>query len=410
MKRTLVFLIFVSLISINPRINGWNEASRMALTQSLVEHDSFSIDESTFLRTGDKVYIDGHFYSDKPPLPSMLAALVYWPLYQLGFRLENGWNLSYYLIILLTVKLFWLAAVLAFKKTLVLLQVERDTIPFFVVIFAFASIMFTWSATFNNHSLAASSMAIAFMYYLSGKIERKHTAVLVSGFFFGLAGAMDIPTSIFLVGFSLLVFNEWKLSRTTISFISAALIPLSLHLAVNYSIGHTLLPLQVVPEFFDYQDSVWGEGVRANSLWVTLYYAIGSLLGTRGFLWYNPLLFLLIPLFVKESISGKTIKLESRIFALTGLIFITYYFIFTPNYGGWSYSIRWFVPLLPYFFIYLFKVRKYLDSRRDRQLIGVVVGFSILISLIGLINPWSNPEIHAIPVIANLKQLFRFML
>ena len=76
-KFLVPLLIIVSLLTINPRINGWNEASRMALTQSIVEHHELTIDQSTFQDTGDKLFINGQFYSDKPTTPSFLAALVY---------------------------------------------------------------------------------------------------------------------------------------------------------------------------------------------------------------------------------------------------------------------------------------------------------------------------------------------
>jgi hypothetical protein len=39
----------------------------MATVQTLVEQGTFIIDRTEFNRTGDKVFIDGHFYSDKTP-------------------------------------------------------------------------------------------------------------------------------------------------------------------------------------------------------------------------------------------------------------------------------------------------------------------------------------------------------
>ncbi|MCF7824352.1 MAG: hypothetical protein K9N35_09300 [Candidatus Marinimicrobia bacterium] len=410
MKRTLLYLILISLITINPRINGWNEASRMALTQSLVEEHNFKIDNSDFADTGDKVFVDGHFYSDKPPLPSIIAALVYWPLYQIGLRLSYGWNLAYYLIILFTIKLFWVFSVLAFKRALSYLEVKHRTIDILVPIFAFGSIMLTWSATFNNHSLAASSIMIAFMFYLKSKSEKSRKSIFASGFFFGLAGAMDIPTGIFFISFGLLLFDGWKISTKMLPYFIAGLIPLILHFWINYSIGHTLLPLQIVPEYFDYEGTIWRGGVQPsgmqpNSGWDSIKYGLSSLLGLRGFLLYNPLLFIAIPLLIKEGFSGQRLKRESRLLLVSVLVFLSYYFIYTTNYGGWSYSIRWFVPLLPFFMIYLIGVEDYLENRKIRISLGPIAVVSMIISSIGLINPWSNADYHSIPFMANVKQL-----
>jgi hypothetical protein len=44
----------------------WNDESRMATIQSLVESKAFVIDHSDYAATGDKVFVAGHFYSDKP--------------------------------------------------------------------------------------------------------------------------------------------------------------------------------------------------------------------------------------------------------------------------------------------------------------------------------------------------------
>ena len=48
--------------------HSWQEESRMATVQTLVEQGTFIIDHTEFNRTGDKVFVNGHFYSDKTPL------------------------------------------------------------------------------------------------------------------------------------------------------------------------------------------------------------------------------------------------------------------------------------------------------------------------------------------------------
>lgn len=46
----------------------------MATVQALAEQGTFIIDHTEFNRTGDKVSVNGHFYSDKTPLLSVAAA------------------------------------------------------------------------------------------------------------------------------------------------------------------------------------------------------------------------------------------------------------------------------------------------------------------------------------------------
>lgn len=414
MKRYLLLLIGISLVTINPRINGWNEASRMALTQSLVEQHSFVIDSSVFVNTGDKVFINDHFYSDKPSMPSLLAALVYWPLYKLGLNLDYGWSLCYYIIILLTIKVFWICSVLAFRQALQYTPAKSKDYDFLSLLFAVTSLAFTWSATFNNHSLAASSLMIALMFYLKAKNEGTLTSFIYSGMFFGMAAAMDMPTLVFLVGFFVLIFKQWKLDLKTLGFVSAASIPLGIHFAINYAIADTFVPVQIVPEFLDYAGSAWSNsssvsGVRANSFIFSLKYGLACLVGPRGFLWYNPLLIIILPLLVRNSRSGRHLHHENLVILTSSVILMIYYFSFSSNYGGHSYSIRWFIPLLPLWYFQLFDIRINRSGSIFRYQHGSLIIVSLIIALVGQINPWSNPLFHSIPFVANLLQLMTFL-
>lgn len=409
-KLLLLLLLAISLITINPRINGWNEASRMALTQSLVEHHTFIIDESVFVKGGDKVFIDGHFYSDKPALPSVLAAIIYAPLNAMGLRLDYDWNLSYYLIILFTIKAFWVASILAFRSALAYTTINKDKIPLVIFLYAFASLAFAWSSSFNNHSLAGSSLMIGFFFYLKGKHAAGSLTLLWSGLFFGLAASMDMPTAVFLLGFGLLVTYNWRLSNPTYLFMVGSMLPLSIHFGVNYLVAGSLLPVQIQPQYFVFEGSVWADaqslsGVRLNSPLFTLQYAFLTLLGPRGFVWYNPLLFLLIPLLIRNTRKTMDFQVESMIILTATIILMSYYWLCSSNFGGWSYSIRWFIPVLPLLFFYLFEIEIMSNSPRTKPLLWMLAICSILLAGIGLINPWSNQDIHVIPVIANLKQL-----
>src|SRR5437879_2014580 len=99
----LVLLIasLLALISARPFAGGWNDGSRLATVECLVDYHTLAIDRSVFVRvpmaaeaqhalpypaddpdlllrgTGDKLYIDGHFYSDNSPAPAIFLAGVY---------------------------------------------------------------------------------------------------------------------------------------------------------------------------------------------------------------------------------------------------------------------------------------------------------------------------------------------
>src|SRR5512138_2390469 len=75
----ILFIVFFLLWAYLTKVDthSWQEESRMATVQTLAEQGTFIIDRTEFNRTGDKVFIDGHFYSDKTPLLSVSAAGLY---------------------------------------------------------------------------------------------------------------------------------------------------------------------------------------------------------------------------------------------------------------------------------------------------------------------------------------------
>ena len=59
-KQIIFILILISIFTVIPKNISWNDASRMATAQALVEDNTFSIDNTTFKNTGDKVYINNN--------------------------------------------------------------------------------------------------------------------------------------------------------------------------------------------------------------------------------------------------------------------------------------------------------------------------------------------------------------
>src|SRR5947208_2992971 len=76
----------VALVSAHPHAGSWHDGSRLAMVEALVDHHTWAIEDSIFVNvptepgkspyaadqpilrfgTKDKLYIDGHYYSDKP--------------------------------------------------------------------------------------------------------------------------------------------------------------------------------------------------------------------------------------------------------------------------------------------------------------------------------------------------------
>src|SRR5690349_20027514 len=84
----------LAAVTARPYAGAWNDGSRLATVESLVDRHTFAIDDSIYLTpsaaarppydpssalvarygTLDKLRIDGRWYSDKSPVPAVLMA------------------------------------------------------------------------------------------------------------------------------------------------------------------------------------------------------------------------------------------------------------------------------------------------------------------------------------------------
>ena len=407
--RLLLLLVLIALGATHCAPVTWNDASRMATVQSVVESGSFVIEQTEFADTGDKVFINGHFYSDKPPMPSVLGAVVYYPLYHLGLGFHGHVRLDYFLVTLLTVSLFWILGTLAFFYSLQFTGMDPEQRLLAALALGLGSIFFSWSTTFNNHELAAGFLAIGFYFLLRARFEthvRRHLAI--AGFFVALAGTADVPTAVFYVALLLPITCHPQLRRNMVFYFAPLLLTVAPYLAINYSIHHSIVPVQIVRSYFEYPGSPWIgsdqlSGMRPNSLGFICSYALLTLVGPKGFLLYNPFIFVGIWGMVRAIRRNGPFAYEGVAVAVGTLILMFYYWVTSDNSAGWSYSIRWFVPLLPLLFFFLHPYFEILDKRRE-TVFQALLCVSVVIAAVGALNPWSPLPYSEISFVANIKQ------
>jgi hypothetical protein len=407
--RLLILLVLIALGATHCAPTTWNDESRMATVQSLVESGSFVIDQTDFARTGDKVFINGHFYSDKPPMPAVLGAAVYFPLYHLGLTLHEGGSLAYFLITLLTVSLFWILGTLAFFDSLRFTGMDPERRLLAALALGLGTIYFTWSTTFNNHELAAGFLSIGLWSLLKARYEAHvRRDLAVAGFFLALAGAADVPTGIFYVTLLVPVVRNPVLRKEAVFYLLPLLLTLAPYLAINFSIHHSILPVQIVRSYFEYPGSPWIgsdelSGMRPNGFGFICSYALLTLVGPKGFLLYDPFLFVAIWGLVRAIRRREPFASEGIAIAAGSVILLLYYWVTSDNYAGWSYSIRWFVPLLPLLLFFLYPFFENFNSRRESQFQALLC-VSVVIAAVGALNPWSPVIYSDVPFIANIKQ------
>lgn len=398
-------LALVALVTIAPRVGSWNDASRIATIQSLVDSGSLSIEHSS-ITTMDKVFIGGHFYSDKPVLPQAMGAVVYAPLRAMGLKLAWDWNLSYYLITLLTVKLFWWLSLVAFEKSLGFTGLGQARRLLLTVALGLGTLALSWSATFNSHSLAASFMGIGFSFLLRAKhADGGVWGLFVSGLWFGLAGSSDVATLAFPAAFGCYLLFDARLRKGFLAYAAAVLLAVLPTVAVNYGISGSVVPVQLVQEYFQFPGSPWNDskltGAKINRGLALIDNGLAMLLGGRGFLLYNPFSLLALPLMLLELVRRRRFAAEAAVVLVVSVIIVGYYVLWSHNFGGDSFSIRWFVPLLPLWMFFLYPLLER-PGRREWATFFLILLVSVPIAWIGTWNPWSSGRINQVPLLSNL--------
>jgi hypothetical protein len=409
--RLILLLVLIAVGATHHSSMSWNDDSRMATIQSLVESHSLVIDHSDFVGTGDKAFVNGHFYSEKPPMPAVLGALVYFPLYQAGIQLHPGTNVAYFLITLLTIGGCWIAGTLVFFASLRFTGLDPERRLLATLALAFGSLYFSWATTFNNHEMAAGFLAIGFYFLLRGRFGEGSIPnnLAIAGLFLSLAGTVDIPTAVFYAAFFLYVLRDPTLRRYSVYYLLPIAVTVVPALAMNFSIHHSILPIQIVRSYFEYPGSPWHgsaslSGMNANTGRFLGSYAFRTLISEKGFLVYNPFLIIALWGLGREIVRKGSFRHEGIAIAAGSVCILFYYWIMTDNFGGWSYSIRWFIPLLPLLLFFLFPFFRALNARR-RAVFNGLLGVSALIACVGAINPWSALFYDDAPFLANIKQL-----
>ena len=302
----------VALQSARPWVGSWNDGSRLATVESLVDRHTLAIDESMFVQslppdgetrdaigravrivTKDKLYIEGHYYSDKPPVQALLMAGLFQMWRWMGgapARQQPG-EFCYWMT-LASSGLAYVAAVVC-----VFLIGGAVGLPILARLllaasFALSTIALPYARHVNAHVMLLGVAAFLFLHLV--RLARDRVApphrLLRIGTAAGLAYTLDLAAGpLLLVGVLVLVTYRCRSLRALMLCGLVAAPWLILHHAVNYAIGGSFAPANSVAEYLRWPGSPFGPD-NMTGAWnhdggldfVT--YAIALLLGPRGFL------------------------------------------------------------------------------------------------------------------------------
>lgn len=397
----LLALAFAAL-GARPYASAWNDGSRLASVESLIERGTFCIDESVFLHpraehfergtppydpdnallrdgTLDKLLIDGRYYSDKPPLASVPLAGAYRALMALGLPTPSDRpDVFAWVVCVLLSGTGYAVAVGCLWALGTRVGLAPGWRLAWLATFALCTVLPTYTRTANSHiaQLGAVAAVCVLLCRAADRAAEGRTAwlsLLGAGFVTGFAYNLDFGLGPPL---ALAVLVTVALhSRRVLPVLACGLgmVPCVVagH-AINFAVGGDWLkPLNMHPEYLAWPGSPFGTTmtgvVRARYLSQVLY-SLDMLFGKKGFLTHNPPLLLAVTGGVWVLLRGAKGRSRVALLALGAWCVAGWlmYGALSTNHGGGCVSVRWFVPfLVPGFWLLAVVLKERPDFRPD---------------------------------------------
>ncbi|PYV43681.1 MAG: hypothetical protein DMG06_09695 [Acidobacteria bacterium] len=402
-----------------------NDLSRWATVYSLAERGTYQIDETPWPPTIDRVQLNGHSYSSKPPLLPTLLAGEYLVLKKLSFGKLNFHDTPEAVIrtIVATVNLIPLVIFLIlYSRLLNRLAPDPWVHTYAMVTAALGTYLTGFSVTLNNHTIAAFSsffaLYAAFLIWCEG--QRKWWLFGLAGFFAAFAAVNELPAVSFLAG--LVAGLLWKVPRRTLWALPFALLPIAGHFWTNYRVTGSLEPAYANKAAYDFPGSYWkidpatgrlvgsridpatgqlvihvSDGID-NQFEPWYLYLFNMLLGHHGIFSLSPIfIFTVFGIALVVGQPGNPLKAYGLLTVLLTTVLLIFYTFFAGqrNYGGMTNGLRWSFWLIPSWLMFLpFGLGWKASQRWFRGMALMFLVVSAASAFYATRNPWTRPWLH----------------
>src|SRR5262249_27979694 len=328
--------------------------------------------------TGDKLLINGHYYSDKSPTPALLLAGEYKVMQWLtGLTAAKNKAAFCYWLTLGSSGMVYVLAVWCIYQLGRPLQLAMGLRLLLTASFALATLALVYSRNVNNHILLLGVTACLMLNLarLPAAVESGKPSpflLLGLGCLAGFGYTIDLGAGpVILACTRLLVLFRCR-SFWSIVLVGLATLPwLMVHHWLNYSVGGVWKPANAVPEYLDWPGSSFtrqnmtGSWAHAN-IGHFFSYAFQMLFGNHGFIGHNLPLFLTIPAMYLLW-RRRTKEFPELVYAYCCCLGVWLIYAMTSNnYSGGCFSIRWFVPLLAFgYYVLSVLLREYPEYQLD---------------------------------------------
>jgi hypothetical protein len=391
--------VVVAVAGACPDTGSWNDGSRLATVEAIADHHTLAITDSIFAEgTKDKLFIKGHFYSDKPPVISLLMAGMYTVCRWFGLpTAAERPDLFCRAMTVGTSGLAYVVAVWCIYSLGRLAGLSPRMRLICTASFGLSTVALPYTRHVNSHILLLGVVAALLPQLIqlrddvaAGRSSCRRLVLL--GTLAGLAYNCDLGAgAVLLPCLFLLIAYRCRRPAPTGLFVLAAAPWLAAHHILNYSIGGVLKPMNTVSEYFTWPGSPFDPsnltGFWRHSPVNFAVYALELLFGEDGFIGHNLPLFLALPALVGLLRRRSSDRPEAAFAAAwcggTWLL----YAMFSNNYGGNCCSIRWFVPFLaPSYYLIALHLRRFPSAHRDFCVLSL--WGSVLTAIMWWHGPW----------------------
>ena len=399
-----------------------NDRSRWATVWSLVERQTFQIDEIDAIgawSTIDKVRYrtsesePWHFYSSKPPLLStMVAGLYAIERATLGYGLVHHTALVTRLLLLIVNVIPFYLSLRSLRSCLQVVGSGPYARMFVIAVAGFGSILNPYLTTLNNHTPAVACAMFAITAAARILVSRRAVASAGStvkqaspqtwdfaslGFFAALTCCFELPAAqMGVLAFVLAIVVCPR--KALMGFVPAAAIPLIAFFVTNWMATGGVKPFYATygTDTYVYEHngipSYWTtpRDLDANTESAPVY-LFHCIFGHHGLLSLTPVLFLA----VCGTLLALGKKTESRSLlilagALMTAVTLGFYLSRTENYnyGGNSVGLRWMMWLTPFWWIAMIPALERIQRRGVHLVCGVLLAVSIVSVNWSINRPW----------------------
>lgn len=395
-----------------------DEQARLATIQSIVEHHTLQIQQSSFA-TRDTVIVRGkdgrtRWYSDQSPMMAVLLSGPYWVMNRAGVTFERNPVIAEYLLTLLGVTLpIAFAAGLLYRMARIfeLPRPARGGLALAVVI---GSGWISYATVLSAGAAAAVLVVMGAASLVQASFSKRPGAALAwvatGGLCTALAATYDLTALAFLV-FLLLVICGYRWSRgrrltAVAAYVATALLPLMAYGALNRSITGDLRPGFLHTEAAFHVDGVVASTSLAPALSrgtdeedepPTFLHSAGrdtasfvrAFLGGHGLLTHFPVL--VLGIWGLATVLRRHWPASTKgMVCATVLAALAIVIGYTLQHADWNdamFANRWFLVFLP---LTLFWAGAWLRRRHHPgtwTVAALLWGFSACIALIGATDP-----------------------